>query len=478
MKIFRIIGRALFAPFDLHLKDSMMPGFKLASASILAMAVALTACSDDKDNTAVSASNTPTQSAPAAPAVVKAESSPEVISAYTEAQAKAVVNHYADIAHATFEDATISAKKLQKAIDAFMANPTAETQAAAKQAWVDARVPYMQTEVFRFGNTIVDDWEGQVNAWPLDEGLIDYVADDYEGETGNPAATANIIANKTIQVGEDSIDVSNLTPELLADLNELAGIEANVTTGYHAIEFLLWGQDLNGTGPGAGERSYTDYLQGDACTNGNCDRRVQYLKAVTDLLVTDLEEMTAQWKAGVTDNYRAELTKESGEAGIRKMLFGMGSLSLGELAGERMKVALEAFSPEDEHDCFSDNTHNSHFYNGLGIKNVYLGQYKRIDGTLVSGPSLSELVNSMDPAADKAMKEKFEVTQAALQAIVDSAEKDNVMFDMLIDPENTKGHEIVRTAIKALVDQTSSIESVAAALNINELNPDTADHEF
>ena len=27
-------------------------------------------------------------------------------------------------------------------------------------------------------------------------------------------------------------------------LHEIGGNEANVATGYHAIEFLLWGQDL------------------------------------------------------------------------------------------------------------------------------------------------------------------------------------------------------------------------------------------
>ena len=70
----------------------------------------------------------------------------------------------------------------------------------------------------------------------------------------------------------------------------------------------------------------------------------------------------------------------------------MGSLSLGELAGERMKVALEANSYEDEHDCFSDNTHNSHYYNALGIQNVYTGSYKRVDGTELSGASLADLL--------------------------------------------------------------------------------------
>ena len=200
-----------------------------------------------------------------------------------------------------------------------------------------------------------------------------------------------------MQIGEDKLDVSTLTPELLASLNELGGSEANVATGYHAIEFLLWGQDLNGTNPGAGERPATDFVVGDGATGGNNERRRAFLKAATDLLVSDLDAMVVQWQAGNADNYRATLEAESAENGLRKMLFGMGSLSLGELAGERMKVALEANSTEDEHDCFSDNTHNSHFYNGKGIRNVYLGEYKKADGTTLTGPSLSSLIAKLTP---------------------------------------------------------------------------------
>ena len=173
---------------------------------------------------------------------------------------KSVTEHYATIAHAVFEDALITAKGLKKTIDTFAQKPNKQTLAAAKTAWKAARVPYQQSEVFRFGNTNVDDWEGQLNAWPLDEGLIDYVDASYEHELGNVGATANIIANTSIEVGGKTIDLSKITPELLANLNELAGSEANVAKGYHAIEFLLWGQDLNGTGSGAGKRPYTDLM--------------------------------------------------------------------------------------------------------------------------------------------------------------------------------------------------------------------------
>jgi len=338
-------------------------------------------------------------------------------------------------------------------------------------------VPYMQTEVFRFGNPVVDDWEGQLNAWPLDEGLIDYVEGDYQHALGNPGATANIIANQEVQIGEDKIDVSQITGELLASLNELAGSEANVATGYHAIEFLLWGQDLNGTNPGAGQRPVSDFIDGEGCTGGNCDRRRTYLKVATDLLVSDLEEMVGQWEAGVAGNYRASLEAESAENGLRKMFFGMGSLSLGELAGERMKVALEANSTEDEHDCFSDNTHNSHFFNAKGIRNIYLGEYLRTDGSTLTGPSLASLVEGVSPEIDSDLKTNLETTEAKMQVLVASA-NDGEAFDQLIAPDNSEGQERWRAAIAALVAQTASIEQAAAALGIKDLNPDTADHEF
>ncbi|MBV4481280.1 imelysin family protein [Pseudomonas khavaziana] len=440
----------------------------LATASLLAIAISLAGCGEGKDKAA--APQAPAAASATAPAAAPAGQ-------VDEAAAKAVVAHYADMVFAVYSDAESTAKTLQTAVDTFLANPNDETLKAARTAWIAARVPYLQSEVFRFGNTIIDDWEGQVNAWPLDEGLIDYVDKSYEHALGNPGANANIIANNEIQVGEDKVDVKDITPEKLASLNELGGSEANVATGYHAIEFLLWGQDLNGTGPGAGNRPASDYLTGDSATGGHNERRRTYLRAVTQLLVSDLEEMVGNWKPNVEDNYRATLESEPGTDGLRKMLFGMGSLSLGELAGERMKVSLEANSPEDEQDCFSDNTHYSHFYDAKGIRNVYLGEYTRVDGTKMSGASLSSLVAKADPAADSALKADLAATEAKIQVMVDHAEKGE-HYDQLIAAGNDAGNQIVRDAIAALVKQTGSIEAAAGKLGISDLNPDSADHEF
>ncbi|MEO1612998.1 MAG: imelysin family protein, partial [Pseudomonadota bacterium] len=211
------------------------------------------------------------------------------------ADKSAVVATYADIAEAGYEDSLITAKRLQSAVNALVASPSAEALQAAKAAWLEARVPYQQTEVYRFGNPIVDDWEGKVNAWPLDEGLIDYVDASYGGPTDeNEFAALNVVANASFTLSGKKIDASEITPALLEEtLHEADGVEANVATGYHAVEFLLWGQDLNGHGSGAGDRPWTDYAKGASCTNGNCDRRAAYLTAATDLLVSDLEWITA-----------------------------------------------------------------------------------------------------------------------------------------------------------------------------------------
>ncbi|SEI63611.1 putative iron-regulated protein [Azotobacter beijerinckii] len=443
-----------------------MPRIPLAAASLLAVAVALSlAGCDDKKEQAPSQAVAPSATAPSA--------APQV----DETAARAVVSHYADLALAVYGDALNNAKALQQAVDALLAKPGTDTLQAARAAWVAARMPYMQSEVFRFGNPVVDEWEGRLNAWPLDEGLIDYVAADYQHALGNPGATANIVANPEIQVGEEKIDVATITGETLAGLNELAGSEANVATGYHAIEFLLWGQDLNGTGPGAGQRPASDYLAGKGCTGGHCERRRAYLKAVTALLVSDLEYMVRQWQPKTAGNYRASLEGEPAVNGLRKMFFGMGSLSLGELAGERLKVPLEANSTEDEQDCFSDNTHNAHFYDGKGIRNVYLGEYRRLDGSLLSGPSLSALVARADAQTDAALKADLAASEARLQALVDSAAKGQ-HFDQLIAADNAAGQQLVRDAIAALVKQTGSIEQAAARQGIGELNPDSADHGF
>ncbi|CAN7562067.1 imelysin family protein [Rhizobium sp. LjRoot258] len=394
------------------------------------------------------------------------------IPAYAAPDAAAVVKHYAEVAHAKYEDSLTTAKALDAAINAMLKSPTDETLKAARAAWIKARVPYQQTEVYRFGNPIVDDWEGKVNAWPLDEGLIDYVDASYGTESDeNSLYVANVIANKTIKIDGKDVDASKLTPEFLSGtLAEAGGVEANVATGYHAIEFLLWGQDLNGTGPGAGNRPATDYDLKN-CTHGNCDRRGEYLKSASTLLVSDLQEMTNNW---APDGEATKHVEADPKAGLVAILTGMGSLSYGELAGERMKLGLLLHDPEEEHDCFSDNTYNSHLNDAIGIAAAYTGDYTRVDGTKMAGPSLHDLVAAEDKKLDKEMQAKLKKTLDAMQVMAKRGQ--NVeKYDQMIGEGNKKGNAVVQAAIDGLVDQTKSVQRVIAALDLGTVKLEGSD---
>lgn len=395
-------------------------------------------------------------------------SSPRANNSYS-----AILKTYADIAHASYEDSLFSAITLHSKISDLVASPSSKSLSAARRAWKNSRVPYQQTEVFRFGNAIVDDWEGRVNSWPLDEGLIDYTDPTLysSGSDQNGLYGANVIANRSLLFNGKKIDASVITKQLLREhLHEAGGIEANVAIGYHAIEFLLWGQDLNGSGPGAGRRPYTDYSI-SACTGSNCDRRAAYLLTAASILVEDLREMTSAWSQG---GPAREAIYSKGRLGLTNIITGMGSLSYGELAGERMKLGLLLHDPEEEHDCFSDNTHNSHYYNAMGIRNVYLGRYTRNDGGVIEGASLASLIKDTAPALHTEMIKHLDKTMDAMGDIVRSAEN-GTSYDQLIGEGNASGNAIVQAAIDALAAQTRIIEKMTASLRLSRIKFEGSD---
>jgi putative iron-regulated protein len=291
--------------------------------------------------------------------------SPALAAAKTEAK-----QNYAAIVKASYEDALQSAETLEDVIGVFLAAPSDAGFDACKTAWLNARLPYGQTEVYRFADGPIDDAdgpEGLINAWPMDEAYIDYV-------DGNP--TAGIINNP---VAYPVIDGT-----LLESLNE-AGGETNISTGFHAIEFLLWGQDMSTSGPGT--RPWTDYT-----TAPNATRRGQYLAACAELLVGHLDDLVDEWDAGSNGSYAADFVNGSNNAALTNMLQGIGFMGKGELAGERMFVAWDTQDQEDEHSCFSDNTHNDVRMNAQGMYNVWFGTYTRTDGTVISGTGIDDVL--------------------------------------------------------------------------------------
>jgi putative iron-regulated protein len=343
-----------------------------------------------------------------------------------------VVQTYAANVYATYSDALGKATAMKTSIDDFLAAPTQDALDAARVAWIAAREPYGLTEVFRFYAGPIDNPEdgpeGEMNSWPLDEVFIDYVVGVPNGGIiNNPAQFPTI------------------TKQVISDQNEKGG-EANISAGWHAIEFLLWGQDFSETGPGA--RPFSDYT-----TATSFERRKQYLAAVTELLVDDLTHVTEQWQPDM-DNYRREF-EAGGTASVRKILLGMGSLSGAELSGERMTVALDNRDQEDEHSCFSDNTHRDLRSNALGIQNVYLGVYGANDDE-----GIEDLVRAKDAALADRLTSEIAASVAAIEAIP-------APFDRtIVDDSPGGGRSKVSAAITALQTQTETTVEAAEALGI------------
>ena len=316
-----------------------------------------------------------------------------------ESLRKEALTQYAELVLANYDDSYQTASVMKQAIDAFVANPTEAGFQACKTEWLKARDVYGQTEAFRFYGGPIDNAngpEGLMNAWPMDENFIDYVQ-------GQP--NAGLINNPASQ--------PVISKQLLVNLNEILS-ETSIFTGWHAIEFLLWGQDLSTSGPG--ERPYTDYITGAGGTAANQTRRIQYLQVVTELLLEHIAQVRDEWKT--TGAYRQFFLNEktSGES-MGLIFFGLKEFTKTELSGERMFVAIDIKDQEHEHSCFSDNTLNDFKMNLLGIKNVYFGIYKKLDGSAVSGPSFSVLAEKLDRAKADAVRASLADVEAKINAI-------------------------------------------------------------
>ena len=174
-----------------------------------------------------------------------------------------VLNTYGDLAQAMFENSLNTAKQLQTAVNAFLADPAPAKLASARPPGNPRACPICKRKPTASATTSWMSWEGEVNSWPLDEGLIDYVAASYgKSSDENPLYTLNVIANRQYASAQTVKRIRHRQRTLLRQLQQAQGVEANVATGYHAVEFLLWGQDLHGTGPGAASAPLHDSLKG------------------------------------------------------------------------------------------------------------------------------------------------------------------------------------------------------------------------
>lgn len=360
----------------------------------------------------------------------------------TDEEIRRALTTYADIAEAGYEDATRGARNLVGAIDGLLTAPSAGSLNAAREAWLSARTPYVQTEVYRFYDGPIDAVELLVNTWPIDEAYV---------EAPEQGSAPGII--------DDVVHYPELTRELMVGLNAKDG-ETSIATGYHVIEFLLWGRDLQRDGPGA--RPYTDYVRttSDPQAAARAERRGRFLKLAAELLVAQLESVTVAWR-NQPGTYRSAFLSKPPRDALALAVKGMGSLSGAELAGERLTVAYETKNQENEHSCFSDSTHLDLAGDVQGIQNLCTGRYRTTNGMELAGYGICELVGRYDLTLGNTLAAQIASSLETVRAIPPP-------FDTaILGTDDAPGRQAIARAIAALQLQTQTLAQAAAAMQLS-----------
>jgi putative iron-regulated protein len=352
---------------------------------------------------------------------------------------RAVVANYSANLYAAYSDSVIDEQAFQGKVGAFLANPTEDTLADARASWLASRAHYMLTEGARFYDGPIDmapaNHEAFLNSWPLDEAFIDYTSDN------------GVVSD---QVG--IVNMPDLLPEITAerldDLNGTNGEPENVSSGYHAVEFLLWGQALNDVGPG--ERPATDYVIGGPSKNP--DRRADYLNVAVDGIISHLTEVRDAWLPSAP--YRVAFEKNADQS-LAHIFTGLATFSKGELGSQRIGAGYKSKDRHDQHNCFSSETLLDYERDARGVQAMYLGMYGDNDG-----PGLDDLVRAADPALDADMQKKL---QASIDAILQIPKP---FEDAIAGDDDSPGRKAIQVALTALNEQGDTLALAAAAIGI------------
>ena len=350
----------------------------------------------------------------------------------------AVVRQYAVNLDASYKDAITQAQALDAAVESFIAAPSADGLTACQNAWLGAHKGYGQSEYSRFYGGPIDQAQGGMNEWPIDESFIDYTQQQPNGGIIN-----------------DPTDYPQINAQVLATADERGGLE-NLATGYHAIEFLLWGERPDPMN-GPGTRPYTDYV--DGATAMNQDRRRTYLSVVSAELVSDLRGTESQWNLDDKASYASQLLANPQDA-LSKVFRGISQMTISELLYERLDDPYVSQDKKDEESCFSESTYNDLVANALGIEDSYTGHYQTSSGSVLQGPSISDLVKAKNPTLDGQLRQEISAVRTAIGAIPPP-------FDhAVLSPATSADRMAVGAAVDAFQPMQGLFDQAGQALGI------------
>lgn len=353
---------------------------------------------------------------------------------------RAEIQGYARLVAERYRVALDGGLRLKAAIDALLAEPGEATLTRARDSWINARRSFEETEAFRFYDGPIDiaDTEtgepgplSRLEGWPVDPATIDYVDD-------NP--TAGIVNDMKVA----------LTRRTLLDREAAEGQSHAVTTGWHAIEFLLWGQETNAGDPG--DRPASDFVPGQP----NNDRRRAYLKLVTDMLVDDQRYLVDSWEPSKKPNYAASFKLINQREALGRIMNGIALLAGEELATNRLADALDSRDRKMLTSHFSGMTYQDFIFALRGVRNVWTGDHDE-----ETEPALESLVGRVDPVLAQRITHALDHAEASVAALQTPLERET-----LPAAQDSPARENAERAIADLKKLASLIRDAGAKLGV------------
>lgn len=316
---------------------------------------------------------------------------------YAKSVERAMAN-YADMAWESHFDAGADADALAQSVVDFTANPDAQSFNFIQVQWGVARESWGFMEGFNIPDGPLQESHRYINASNLDRSYIDFVSNDLSAGLVN-----------------DVDGYPSLTKMLLVDLHQIEGND-KVTTGFHAIEFLLWGEDYDAESDG--KRDWRNFLDNGEGTAQNQDRRLAYLTFATELLVEDIKGARNEWREDEGE-YRSQFLAMEQNEQVRLVLTGMYRLGQ-DMENRRLELPLMQMDIHADDSTFSDLSNDDLYYGANALQGIYLGRYDEDlidDQTPEDGPGLHELVRSKATPIDERFRNELAELVAAMDVL-------------------------------------------------------------
>jgi putative iron-regulated protein len=349
--------------------------------------------------------------------------------------AKAEIQGYAQLVADSYTAALIDGQALKTAITAFLANPNDETLTHARDAWINGRRSWEMTEAFRFYDGPIDVTDtdmgplSRIDGWPVDPSAIDYVED-------NP--TSGIVNNMKLALTRATLLAQGQSSHM-------------PVTGWHAIEFLLWGQEPSALGE-PGDRSVTDYLPNQP----NNDRRRTYLSLAADMLVDDLHYLVESWDPKSRNSYAAAFRLLNQREALGRVMNGIAQLTGQELAINRLAAALDAKDRRKLTSRFSGASYQDFVFALRGVRNVWTG-----DQGGETRPGLGMLIGRIDPALAQRILHALDHADESVALLSTPLERET-----LPAPANSPARQNAERAIAELKSFASLVRDAGTKMGV------------